>query len=462
MTLHKKSLFVFRRDLRLEDNTGLIQALKTSESVIPCFIYDDFILEKFKDSTFRLDFLNESLRELDSELKKKSSSLQIFEGDPIRVIRDIITKNNHDIDAVFLNVDFTDYSINRDAAIHNICKKNNFRFYGILDFLLHNPNEIKTRNNNNDNSPYTVYSFFYKKARQFPVRKIQRNHMKNYSDKTISSIDIKENVFAKASKIPGGRKAGMNILKNLGKFRDYKNTRDFPESDDSTTKLSPHNKFGTVSIREVYHAILQVLGPDHTLIDEVYWREFFSYILFHFPWVCKKSFQKRFQRLPWSHDKKKFHVWTQGMTGFPIVDAGMRQLNHTGFMHNRVRMIVASFLTKDLHIDWRWGEQYFAEKLVDYDPAVNAGNWQWAASTGCDAAPYFRIFNPWIQQQKFDPNCSYIKRWIPELAELTSKQIHNLQNNFPEGDDIAYVKPILNHKIESQKTKEIFKAQQQQ
>ena len=457
MTLHKKSLFVFRRDLRLEDNTGLIHALKTSETIIPCFIYDDFILKKFKDSTFRLDFLNESLRELDLELKKKNSSLQMFEGNPSKVIEDLITENNHTIDAVFLNVDFTSYSRSRDAEIHSICKKNNVNFYQILDFLLHNPNDIKT---NNHDCPYTVYSFFNKKARQYHVRKIQRNYGKNYSDKITSKTNIRDNISTKNLKTSGGRKAGMNILKNLDKFRDYKNTRDFPEFDGATTKLAPHNKFGTVSIREVYHAIRDTLGPNHTLINEIYWREFFSYISFHFPWTCKKSFQKRFQNIPWSQDKEKFHIWTQGMTGFPIVDAGMRQLNNTGFMHNRVRMIVASFLTKDLHIDWRWGEQYFAEKLVDYDPAVNVGNWQWAASTGCDAVPYFRIFNPWIQQQKFDPDCFYIKRWIPELEELTPKQIHNLWNNFPDGDDVTYVKPILDHKAESQKTKEMFKEQQ--
>ena len=450
---HKKSLFVFRRDLRLEDNTGLIQALKTSDTVIPCFIYDDFILKKFKDSVFRLDFLNESLRELDLELKKKNSSLQMFEGNPSKVIEDIIKEDNHGIDAVFLNVDFTNYSRSRDAKIHSICKKNNVNFYQILDFLLHNPNDIKT---NNRDCPYTVYSFFYKKAQQYHVRKIQRNYRKNYSDKITSKTNIRDNISMKNLKTSGGRKAGMNILKNLDKFRDYKNTRDFPKFDGSTTKLAPHNKFGTVSIREVYHAIRETLGPNHTLMNEIYWREFFSYILFHFLWACKKSFQKRFQKIPWSQDKKKFHIWTQGMTGFPIVDAGMRQLNNTGFMHNRVRMIVASFLTKDLHIDWRWGEQYFAEKLVDYDPAVNAGNWQWAASTGCDAVPYFRIFNPWIQQQKFDPDCSYIKRWIPELEELTSKQIHNLWNDFPDRS-VRYVKPILDHKTESHKTKETFK-----
>ena len=260
----------------------------------------------------------------------------------------------------------------------------------------------------------------------------------------------------KNKEIKGGRKEALKILKNLDKFRNYDKIRDFPALN-QTTQISAHNKFGTISIREVHNQIKEVLGENHTIMREIYWREFFSHILFHFPHAQKTSFKQKFQKIPWSKSKESFEKWSKGKTGFPIVDAGMRQLNETGFMHNRVRMIVASFLTKDLHIDWRLGEKYFGEKLIDYDPAVNSGNWQWAASTGCDSVPYFRIFNPWRQQERFDLNCEYIKKWIPELEKIEPKIIHNLWNKFP--DNLNYVKPMVTHKIEAEKTKMIFKSQ---
>jgi len=220
--------------------------------------------------------------------------------------------------------------------------------------------------------------------------------------------------------------------------------------------LSAHNRFGTCSIREVYHEILRSLGPAHTMISEIHWRDFFTYVMHHYPYSFSEEFNRKYQKIPWSKNKKAFAKWREGKTGFPIVDAGMRELNATGFMHNRVRMIVASFLTKDLHINWRWGEQYFASKLIDYDPSVNVGNWQWAASTGCDAQPWFRIFNPWLQQKKFDPDCIYIKRWIPELENISSKAIHRLDTKYPD-IMLDYPKPMIDHKSESSHTKEVFK-----
>ncbi len=447
--MFKKSLFIFRRDLRLEDNVGLIQSLQNSEEVIPCFIYDENLIRNFKDSEFRWNFLNESLSELDTELIKKGSKLQILEGPPEKITDRIIKKFN--INAVFLNTDFTSYSRKRDEQIYQNCKKNKIEFHSTLDFLLHNPNEIKT----NVGSPYTIYSFFYNKAKQIPIRKILKNNNKNYSKEIISDDKIKKNKV-KNHEIIGGRKEGLKILKNLDKFKNYDKTRDFPGLN-QTTMLSAHNKFGTISIREVHDQIKQVLGSDHTIMGEIYWREFFSYILFHFPHTQKTSFIQKFQKIPWSKSTESFKIWCEGKTGFPIVDAGMRQLNKTGFMHNRVRMIVASFLTKDLHIDWRLGEKYFGQKLIDYDPAVNSGNWQWAASTGCDSVPYFRIFNPWRQQEKFDLNCDYIKKWVPELEKTESKIIHNLWKEFPK--NLEYPKPMLIHKIEAEKTKIIFKSQ---
>jgi deoxyribodipyrimidine photo-lyase len=447
--MYKKTLFIFRRDLRIEDNIGLIESLQNSKEVIPCFIYDENIIKKLKDSEFRWSFLNESLVELDNELKKKGASLQILEGKPEKIVDEIIKR--HKLDAVFLNTDFTNYSQRRDEKIFQVCKKNKIAFHSTLDFLLHNPNEIKT----NEGSPYTIYSFFYKKAKQFPIKKIIKNIQKNYSKEIISDNQIKKSKI-KNNEITGGRKEALKILRGLDKFRDYDKVRDFPGLN-QTTMLSAHNKFGTISVREVHKEIKEVLGSDHTIMGEIYWREFFSHILFHFPYAQKTTFRKKFQKIPWSKCKESFKKWCEGNTGFPIVDAGMRQLNQTGFMHNRVRMVVASFLTKDLHMDWRLGEKYFEEKLIDHDPAVNSGNWQWAASTGCDSVPYFRIFNPWRQQERFDLNCDYIKKWVPELEKIEPKVIHKLWEKFPT--NLEYPKPMLTHKIEAEKTKLIFKSQ---
>jgi len=447
--MYKKTLFIFRRDLRIQDNIGLIESLQNSNEVIPCFIYDENIIKKLKDSEFRWSFLNESLVDLDNELKKKGTSLQILEGNPEKIVDKIIKK--HNLNAIFVNTDFTNYAQHRDEKIFQVCKKNKISFHSSLDFLLHNPNEIKT----NEGSPYTIYSFFYKKARQFPIKKIVKNIQKNYSKEIISDDQIKKSKI-KNKEITGGRKEALKILKDLDKFRDYDKVRDFPGLN-QTTMLSAHNKFGTVSVREVHKEIKEVLGSDHTIMGEIYWREFFSHILFHFPYAQKTTFRKKFQKIPWSKSKESFKKWSEGNTGFPIVDAGMRQLNQTGFMHNRVRMVVASFLTKDLHMDWRLGEKYFEEKLIDHDPAVNSGNWQWAASTGCDSVPYFRIFNPWRQQERFDLNCDYIKKWVPELEKIEPKIIHNLWEKFPT--DLEYPKPMLIHKIEAEKTKLIFKSQ---
>ena len=447
--MFEKSIFLFHRDLRLEDNIGLIEALQNSKEVIPCFIYDSKLIKKLTDSKFRWNFLNESLVDLDESLKKKGSRLQVLEGITEKILENIIKK--YKINAIFSNTDFSNYSQNRDEKIYQICEKNKIPFHRTLDFLLHNPNEIKT----NDDTPYTIYSFFYKKAKIFPTRKVIKNNKKNYSNKNISNRGI-EKLKITDSEIIGGRKEALKILKDLKKFADYDKVRDFP-SLNQTTLLSAHNKFGTISIREIHTQIKEILGTNHTIMGEIYWREFFNYILFHFPYVEKKSFREKFQKIPWETSEESLKKWQEGKTGFPIVDAGMRQLNQTGFMHNRVRMIVASFLTKDLHIDWRCGERYFAKKLIDYDTAVNSGNWQWAASTGCDSVPYFRIFNPWRQQERFDSKCEYIKKWIPELKNIESKTIHNLWKKFPE--NLKYPKPMIEHKVEAEKTKNIFKMQ---
>ncbi len=251
----------------------------------------------------------------------------------------------------------------------------------------------------------------------------------------------------------GGRRQALAIFDALENLKEYQNRRDYPALA-STSLLSAHLKFGTVSIREAFYAVQCALGVDHPLLRQFYWRDFFTHIAYHFPEVFGHAFVRKYDALPWRNDQARFYTWAEGRTGFPIVDAGMRELNQTGYMHNRVRMITASFLVKDLHISWRWGERYFAQHLVDYDPCVNNGNWQWAASTGCDAQPYFRIFNPWLQQQKFDADCEYIYRWIPELRPFPPEVIHRWDKKFAACD---YPKPIVDHRFESEKAKEMFR-----
>lgn len=452
---YKTSLFVFRRDLRLEDNTGLISALRQSERVIPCFIFDP---RQVDDNEYRSDnavqFMLGSLAGLDDELKKKGSKLFIFYGQADSVIRKLLKK----VDAVFLNRDYTPFSLKRDNAIAAACRKSGVDFFKFADALLHEPEEV----HKGDGDPYVVYTPFMKAAKKLDVRRPVKNKYKNYFSgrlgekglsvfsKVLKKGDYNEDIFRS-----GGRKEARRILKDIGRFDNYEDVRDFPYID-GTTGLSAHNKFGTVSIREFYHAVNDGLGFHSILIDELFWRDFFTHIAYHFPYVFGKPFRKKYEKLKWSDSKKNFKAWCEGMTGFPIVDAGMRQLNKTGFMHNRVRMIVGSFLTKDLRIDWRRGEKYFAQRLVDYDPSVNNGNWQWVASTGCDAQPYFRIFNPWSQQEKYDKKCKYIKEWVPELEGLSPSQIHSLGSDRPEGLD--YPEPIVDHSEARDKALKMFKS----
>lgn len=307
--------------------------------------------------------------------------------------------------------------------------------------------------------PYTVFTPFYKNASQLHVAAPQQNQYSNYYQQEISFTD-KQTLASLSRKhnpnllVKGGRKEALALLKQAKTLENYAESRDIPAVN-GTTKLSAHNKFGTLSIRELYSEIVKQFSQTHTLIKELYWRDFFTQITFYFPHVLGNAFHEKYNRISWANNEKYFRAWCEGRTGFPIVDAGMRELNTTGYMHNRVRMITASFLVKDLHIDWRLGEKYFAQKLVDYDPAVNNGNWQWAASTGCDAQPYFRIFNPWLQQQKFDPECLYIKRWLVELSHCNPRDIHALEKH--SGTSLAnYPSAIIDHRIESQKAKLLY------
>lgn len=456
MKKYTRSLFIFRRDLRLADNTGLNAALDQSEEVIPCFIFDPSqVGDKNRYRSMNsIQFMIDSLTEIDEQLKKLGSHLYLFYGHAPEVIDQLIQQEK--IDAVFVNRDYTPFSLRRDESIMKICLKNNCAFISNNDLLLHEPEQVLTGNG----TPYSIFTAFYKKASTLSVREPVKLIDKNFSQKKVKNSQTKD-LFKKILPhqneqilLTGGSNNGIAILKSLESLKNYQKTRDYPEL--PTSHLSAHLKFGTISIRQTYHAMQNILGKSHPLLRQLYWRDFFTHVAFHSPFVFGQAFHEKYNKLPWKNDKKDFEAWCEGKTGFPIVDAGMRQLNTTGWMHNRVRMIVASFLTKDLHIDWRWGEQYFARQLVDYDPSLNNGNWQWSASTGCDAQPYFRIFNPWLQQIKFDKDCAYIKKWIPELRNVDSKIIHSWykQTNYEIKN---YPKPMVDHAHESARSKLIYK-----
>lgn len=438
------SLFIFRRDLRLTDNSGLNNALQQSTHVIPCFIFDPRQIEdknKYKSDN-AIQFMLESLIDLDKELQKHTTQLYVLYGKAEDVIEELLSA--HKIEAVFFNKDYTPFSRKRDAAIAQACKQHNITCQQSADELLNEPEDVLKK----DSTHYSIFTAFYNKAVQLPVHESQKLHKGSWFSGTIKSsiskTEFKKIVphFNKENASHGGTDNGLKLLAQLPELNNYDHDRNYPSL--QTSMLSAHLKFGTVSVRQTYHAIIKHLGSSHPLIRQLYWRDFFTHIIFHAPSVLGNPYQKKYAVLTWNNDKKLFALWCEGKTGFPIIDAGMRQLNTTGFMHNRVRMIVASFLVKDLYIDWQWGEKYFAQKLIDYDPALNNGNWQWCASTGCDAQPYFRIFNPWLQQKKYDPECTYIKKWIPELQRYDNKTIHNwFKNSSPSS--AHYPRPIIEH-----------------
>jgi deoxyribodipyrimidine photo-lyase len=451
MKQYKHSLFIFHRDLRIIDNTALNKAANKSEKISCCFIFDENQIknnEYFSENSF--SFMIESLIELKEEIEKRGGKLNFFNGKSEKVVDKILKEN--DIDAVYFNRDYTPFASKRDILITNICNENNVNSFSFHDALINYPGKVTKE----DGGVYSVFTPFYKKSITYEVLKPKKLEEINFqSKKLISAKDINEFKFAKVieNKLrqKGGRSSAIKILKDLNKFKNYNKERDFPAKD-IITHLSAHNKFGTVSIREVYYKIKESINNE-ALIRQLYWRDFYTQIAFFFPHVFGENFREKYNSLKWSDDKEKFEKWKKGETGFPIVDAGMRELNESGFIHNRVRLVVASFLIKDLDIDWRKGEKYFATKLVDYDPSVNNGNWQWVAGTGTDAQPYFRVFNPWSQQKRFDPECKYIKKWIPKLREYSAKEIHKLEK---ENNGI-YFEKIVEHKPAAKKAIEKFK-----
>ena len=444
------SLYIFRRDLRIHDNTGLNQALSCSGRVLACFIFDPRQIDQHPyQSQPGLQFMLQSLADLQQQFEAVGSELTFFEELPVEVIRRVFRMQR--FAAVFVNRDYTPFSRRRDAEIAQVCQDLSIDFHVLPDYLLTEPEQALKSNG----QPYQVFTAFYNKVRQILVplpTPPEKTSFVTVASETAMDPSLMV-VGETGSGVLGGRKQALAKIASLNNQSAYLARRDYPALT-ATSMLSAHLKFGTCSVREVYHAIIQQLGVDHPLIRQLYWRDFFTHIAFYYPHVFGKAFHSRYDKLPWNNDLDNFRRWAEGRTGFPIVDAGMRELNATGFMHNRVRMIVASFLTKDLHISWRWGERYFAQHLVDYDPAVNNGNWQWAASTGCDAQPYFRIFNPWLQQKKFDPECRYIQHWLPELNDVPVKSIHDWHSKHYS---CLYPPPMVDHTCESRLAKERYR-----
>ncbi len=445
------SIHIFRRDLRLEDNTALLAALSWSEQVLPVFIFDERQLSNPYQGNNSFEFMIHSLADLDRELKQKRSKLYFFRGIAHDVIEKLLETTN--AEAVFVNRDYTPFSRERDRQISAICKALSIPFFSYSDALLTEPEQVSKA----DGTPYTIYTPFRRKARLVPVPLPVPNLYSNYFNRELQgTIESPVEMLTLSNSgllLKGGRSEAQKLLSGIGDLSEYDLQRNLPAVK-GTTLLSAHHKFGTVSIRETYHKIADEFSESHTLVNELYWRDFFTHIAFHFPHVFGHAFYPKFDGIEWENDHEKFDRWCNGQTGFPIVDAGMRELTTTGYMHNRVRMIVASFLTKDLHVDWRWGERFFANHLADYDPAVNNGNWQWSASTGCDAQPWFRIFNPWSQQQKFDPECVYVKRWVPELSTLPAKEIHSIP--LSELRIPNYPSPVVEHNKAVEFTKSMF------
>ncbi len=401
----KINIFWFRRDLRTEDNTALNHALRKGLPVLPVFIFDSNITGELQPDDPRVSFIHECLQSIHKYLRNLGSAIYMLKGDPVEKWKELVS--TFDIDSVYINKDYEPYATGRDKAVAIILKKSGIKLFSFKDQVIFEENEVIKP----DSKPYTVFTPY----RNQWMKKLEtiRDELQGRSISPPSGF-LKCNYRFPSPEETGFRKGSITIRQyDLSAIPDYHKFRDDPAAD-KTTLLSPHLRFGTVSIRKL---VLTGLEQNLTFLNELIWREFFMQILFHFPHVVTGNFKPLYDDIIWRNDVNEFQKWCRGETGFPIVDAGMRQLNTTGWMHNRVRMITSGFLCKHLLIDWRWGEAYFADKLLDYELSSNNGNWQWAAGTGCDAAPYFRIFNPETQQKKFDPKEAYIKKWVTDYGK---------------------------------------------
>jgi len=419
------TLFWFRRDLRLEDNAGLYHALRENKKVLPLFIFDTQILDSLNTHDARVEFIHQTLEHLREELHALGTSLLILHGDPVNLFKQLEPA------AVYTNHDFEPYARNRDETVQKTLERKSIPFRTYKDHVFFEKDEVVKDNG----GPYTVFTPYSRKwkarvndfyRKSYPTKKYfgSFKKIKPLSFPTLHDLGFK----------PTGATFPERVIRTAI-IEKYDQQRDYPAIH-GTTRLSVHLRFGTVSIRK----LVQIASRKNQVwLNELIWRDFYAMILWHFPKVQTESFKTEYDRIVWRNNTDDFKRWCEGQTGYPMVDAGMRELNETGFMHNRVRMVTASFLVKHLLIDWRWGEAYFGEKLLDYDLASNNGGWQWAASSGCDAAPYFRVFNPALQAQKFDPNEVYIRKWIPEYATR------------------AYPEPMVDHKAARERVLKAYK-----
>jgi deoxyribodipyrimidine photo-lyase len=426
-------IFWFRRDLRLDDNVGLFHALNSQHPVIPLFIFDEDILDSLSKDDARVSFIHDSLFKIDSKLQEFGSSLLVKKGKTQEVWQELIQE--YEIKEVFFNKDYEPYAIKRDLAICELLKENNICPIPFKDQVIFEEKEITKA----DGLPYTVYTPYKNKWLEkynstAPVR--EYDTAEKFSN-FYSCGDAMNRIFTfpTLEQIGFVESAIKVIPHNLKNVSNYHETRDFPALD-STSHLSPHLRFGTVSIRKLVN---WAANKNQVFLSELIWREFFMQILFSFPKVVTHNFKSAYDGIQWRNNEEDYKRWCSGTTGYPMVDAGMRELNETGYMHNRVRMVVASFLCKHLLINWQWGEAYFAQKLLDFELSANVGNWQWAAGTGCDAAPYFRVFNPEIQLKKFDEKGIYIRKWIPEF-------------------DLHYGEPMVDHAFARDRAIATYKA----
>lgn len=422
------SVFWFRRDLRLYDNHGFYQALNSGHPVLAIFIFDKYILDHLPHEDRRVVFIHQALSKLKVDLEAAESSLLVLHDTPEGAFEKICKE--YTVHAVFTNHDYEPYAKERDERIRVLLQQKSIAFYTYKDQVLFEKDEVVK----SDGSPYNVYSPY---SRVWKQKMLQEGVPDYPSEERFAQLYHTQPFHLPTLEAIGF--ANMQINVPPAEFAadvvaHYAETRNLPAVN-GTSKLSVHLRFGTVSIRRLVKLAAET---NEQWLNELIWREFFMMILYHYPHVVNESFKKRYDRIRWRNNEQDFECWCRGETGYPLVDAGMRELNATGFMHNRVRMVAASFLTKHLLIDWRWGEAYFAEKLMDYELASNNGNWQWAAGSGCDAAPYFRIFNPIEQQRKFDPKLEYVNKWV-DLSH-------------------GYIPPIVDHAFARNRALEVFKA----
>jgi deoxyribodipyrimidine photo-lyase len=431
MAKSKLNIMWFRRDLRLDDNAALYHALKSGNPVVPIFIFDRNILDKLDDKADRrVAFIHAALEEMQNRLIGMGSTIEVYDGFPEQVFKTLIEK--YSIEKVFTNHDYEPYALEREAVIEKLLHANNIALHTFKDQVIFEKDEVLK----DDGTPYTIFTPYSKKwkaklngfyLKSFPTEKYFANF---YQQQPMPVPSLQMMGFHQVDKPFPSKSLADSIIKQ------YADKRNFPSLENGTSKMGVHLRFGTVSIRAL---ATRANLLNETYLNELIWRDFYHMILWHFPQVGKgKSFKPAYDMIEWRNNELEFERWCEGMTGYPIVDAGMRELNATGFMHNRVRMIVASFLTKHLLIDWRWGEAYFAQKLLDFDLAANNGGWQWASSSGCDAAPYFRVFNPALQTEKFDKDLAYIKKWVPEFQEF------------------SYPQPIVVHEVARKRVLEVY------